>query len=370
MRYRRSSRDPFPLVAKRLSVNAAEPLDTPPSGATRGARYSIFRRPRVAPSEARCVSRGSPPICLWAIALVLLASSPTLAETVDRILATVDGDPITAYELKQFAQRDVRGHQAGAQNPGTLLETLITERVIEKEFTAQNLVVKDDEVDRYIDNIRTRNKLSDEQLKSALTEQGITWDAYRKQIRLELQKAQLIQRELGKVNIPPEEVERYYQEHLKDYTKPEEYKISEILLKVPQSASADEVAATQQRANQIYKELQDGADFKKMAKEFSQDSAADSGGQLGTFKRGELVDELETEIEKLQPGQYSHPFRTSLGIHILRLDERVGSSHQPLDKLADEIKQRLYNEALEDRYNKWLQEDLRQRHDVQMVTGQ
>src|SRR5262249_55955370 len=156
-------------------------------------------------------------------------------ETVNRILATVDGEPITVYELKQYTQRDVRSRQDASTDPNAMLDQLITERVIQKEFTAQNLVVKDDEVDRYIENIRTRNKLTEDQLKAALTEQGITWDQYHQQIRLELQKAQLLQRELGKVNIPPAEVERYYQAHLKDYTTPEEYKISEILLKLPQN---------------------------------------------------------------------------------------------------------------------------------------
>ncbi len=323
-----------------------------------------MQRERDRPRTDRVAPSALPIVCFLA---AFLLASPALAEQVNRIIATVDGDPITAFELKQFASRDVRGRQVGSQDPASLLDALITERVIDKEFTQQNLVVKDEDVDRYIDNIRSRNNLTVEQLKAALTEQGITWEAYRKQIRQELQKAQLIQRELGKVNIPPEEVERYYQAHLTEYTTPGEFMISQILLRLPEDAPPDQVAAAQQRANEIYQQLQKGADFTEMARQYSQDSAAQSGGQLGTFKRGELVDELETEIEKLQPGQYSHPFRTSLGIHILRLDERSGATHEPLEKLADEIKQRLYNEALEERYNKWLQEDLRQRHDVEIL---
>jgi peptidyl-prolyl cis-trans isomerase SurA len=305
---------------------------------------------------------------LTLLATLLLAPLVARAAPVNRIIATVDGDPITAYELKVFALRDVRGRQLGNQDAGALLEALITERVIEKEFSAQNLIIKDEDIDRYIESIRTRNNLTDEQLKHALAEQGIQWEAYRLQIRRELQKAQLIQRELGKVNIPPEEVERYYQAHLNEFTRPEEFKISQILLRVPDDAPAEQVAAAETQAATIYAELQKGADFTELARTYSQDSAAQSGGQLGSFKRGELRDDLEDQIMALQVGQVSRPFRTPLGIHIIRVDERAADTHQPLEHLADEIKQRLYNEALEERYNKWLQEDLRKRHDVEIFT--
>jgi parvulin-like peptidyl-prolyl isomerase len=69
---------------------------------------------------------------------------------------------------------------------------------------------------------------------------------------------------------------------------------------------------------------------------------------------------------KLKPGQYSQPFRTAVGVHILRLDAVSDASHTPLDSLAADIRERLYAEALEERYNRWLTEDLRQRHHVEL----
>ena len=72
-------------------------------------------------------------------------------------------------------------------------------------------------------------------------------------------------------------------------------------------------------------------------------------------------------VDTLEPEEFSEPFWTSAGIHIVRLDERIGSGYQPLESLAEEIKEKLYNDAMEERYERWFREDLRQRHHVEML---
>jgi peptidyl-prolyl cis-trans isomerase SurA len=80
-----------------------------------------------------------------------------------------------------------------------------------------------------------------------------------------------------------------------------------------------------------------------------------------------MMAEFEDQVASLQPGQYSQPFRTKNGIHIVRVDGITSASEQPVDALAAEIKERLYNAALEERYNRWLREDLRQQHHVEIL---
>jgi parvulin-like peptidyl-prolyl isomerase len=104
-----------------------------------------------------------------------------------------------------------------------------------------------------------------------------------------------------------------------------------------------------------------------VARESSEDSARESGGKLGRFKPSELRDEVAEEVARLEPGEFSKPFRTDMGIHIVRLDDRSGASSQPVDSLADEIKEKLYAEALEERYNRWVTEDLRKTHHVEIL---
>jgi peptidyl-prolyl cis-trans isomerase SurA len=298
-------------------------------------------------------------------------AQPVVGGTVvNRILALVDGEPITMYELKDFAAGDARLRQALSANHDEVLDLLITQHLINMEVQKQGIVVQDADVDRYIASIRERNKIDEQQLDAALAQQGLTRERYRAQVRDELQRAQLINREIrGKVSVSPEEIERYYREHDSDGGHSEgTVTISQIFLKLPADASPEQVAAVEARADKIYDELKDGADFAKVAERESEDGAAKSGGKLGSFKKGEMRDDLEAAVANLDPGEFSKPLRGSTGIHIVRLDERVGApsaGKMPEDK-ANEIKEQLYAKALEERYSRWLKEDLRQRHHVEI----
>jgi len=321
-------------------------------------------------------------------------------KVVNRIVALVDGDPITAHEVRQFAATDPRLAQTGA-SPSDVLEILVTKRVLEKEIEAQGIRVTDAEIDRYIANVRQRNNISEEQLETALAQQGLTRQTYRVQIKEELERAQLINREIrGKVSVSPEEIDRYRTaqgggqeagEHeageeaepaaaaepaADDEDAEERIAISHIVLQIPPNASEEQIAAVEARADKIYEALQGGADFATVAARESEDGAAKSGGKLGTFKKTEIRDELAGAVEGLDAGEVSKPVRSAQAIHIVRLDERIGGESesgtaeakpQPVtDTAREEIKEKLYAAALEERYNRWLKEDLRQRHSVEM----
>jgi parvulin-like peptidyl-prolyl isomerase len=245
--------------------------------------------------------------------------------------------------------------------------------VIEKEVAAQNIVVAEAEIDRYIASIRERNGLSEAQPDQALAQQGLTREQYRQQVKEELQRAQLINREIrGKVSVSPEEIERYRKERDGGAgggdDAADQVVISHIVLQLPPQADEAQIAAVEARAEKIHAELEDGADFAEVAKRESEDGAAPAGGKLGTFKQGEMRDELEAAIEGLGAGEFSQPVRTAGAVHIVRVDERIAADEPAKVSEAEraEIKEKLYAEALEERYNRWLKEDLRQRHSVEI----
>jgi peptidyl-prolyl cis-trans isomerase SurA len=309
------------------------------------------------------------PACAAALVCGMMLAPPTgHAVLVNKILATVDGEPITLFQLKKFGERSMRGQQMSASmDQAQLLEALITDKIMEKEISDKGIVVRDEDIDHYIEGIKERNKLSDEQLQQALSAQGLTMDRYRAQVREEIQKAQLINREIrGKVNVTPEEVQRYYEAHLAEYSTPSRTQVAHILFRLDPNASPDTVAATTAKAQSVYDRIKKGADFAAMAKEFSEDPSGQNGGDLGWFKQGELLDDLEKVAVQLKTGAISEPVRTKVGVHILKVEAREGESHQKLDDLADQIKEQLYNAALEERFQKWMAEDLRKRHHVEM----
>ncbi len=303
------------------------------------------------------------------VALALLLVSPVtgLAVVINRILATVDGEPITVRDLERFMTANIRGRQLGAANQAAVLDAVIMDRIVTKEASAQGLVVRDQDVDRYIEAIKERNRITDEQLQQALQQQNISMDHYRQQIREEIQRQQLVSREIGgKVSVTPEDIQRYYETHREEFTTAERMEVAHIVFILRPDATPDQVAATLARAEDVRRQIAGGADFAEMAARYTEDGSGPHGGNLGWFKAGELLEPLERVASQLKVGEVSQPVRTPVGVHLIKLLALEGESQESLDAHADEIKQRLYAEALDERYRKWVDEDLRKRHHVEM----
>jgi len=301
-----------------------------------------------------------------AVLAALLLATPASALIVNKIVATVDGDPVTMYEVHRFGETNLQGRQLAAANPSALLDAVITEKLIAREVSDKGIVVRDEDIDRYVEGIKERNKLDDAGLRQALAAQGLTMEAYRAQLRGEIQKAQLINREIrGKVSITPEDVQRYYEAHKEEYETPARTQVAQILFHLPPGAPPDQVVAITAKAEEVRARIEKGADFATMAREYSEDPSGQHGGDLGWFKPGELLDELERATAKLDVGEVSEPVRTRAGLHLLKVEAREGEATERSAATSEEIKEKLYNEALEERFQRWITEDLRAQHHVE-----
>jgi peptidyl-prolyl cis-trans isomerase SurA len=301
-----------------------------------------------------------------AACLAALVPAGAAATVVNRIVATIDGDPVTLFELKQFARKTIRGRDLTSADRSGLLDALILEKIIDKESRAQGLGVPESEIDAYIKDVMERNKLDEMQLRQALEAQGIDYQSYREQIRSEVQRQRLIAREIrGKVNISPEEIERYYEANKQQYARAARTRVAHIVFLVPETAPEAAVTAARSKADDAWAELNDGADFAELAEERSDDGGAD-GGMLGWFKPGELVDSLDETVQDLDEGAYSRPVRGPQGFHILKVVERESAGYEPLEEHSEQIKEKLYAAALEERYERWIGEELRKRHHVEI----
>jgi peptidyl-prolyl cis-trans isomerase SurA len=298
-----------------------------------------------------------------AVLLAALVAAPR-AEVANRIVATIDGEPITAHELRQYA-RD-RGFATAPE--AQALDALITDRLLEKEIKAQGINARDDDIDRYVEEIRTRNGMDDERFRQALAHQGMTAEAYRAKVKSEIEKAQLVNREIRqRVNVSPEEIRRWYEAHLDDYAIRERLKVRDIFFALDSGADEAQVAHTRDKALEVRELAAAGRDFGALAKQFSEGPGAERGGELGTFTHGEMERELERVVFALAPGQVSTPVQTAAGFHVLRVDEKIASGHRPLEEVKDDIRETLYNQALEERFQNWLSRELRERHHVEVL---
>ncbi|MCL6619768.1 MAG: SurA N-terminal domain-containing protein, partial [Thermomonas hydrothermalis] len=169
------------------------------------------------------------------------------AEVINRVVATVDGEPITLHELRAFRQQAgqiatlVPQETVANMSEQEMLEALIMNKLVNKEVEAQGLKARESDIDSYIERIKAQGNLTDEQLQAALASQGLTMESYRKQIAEEIGRALLINREIGaRVNVTPQDIERYYKEHEDEFTHPEQVRVRHIFLPLSPAASADE----------------------------------------------------------------------------------------------------------------------------------
>src|SRR5262249_48006987 len=157
-------------------------------------------------------------------------------------------DPITVHEVQQY--RAASG--ANEVSEEQALEALITDKLLEKEVHDKKIEVKTEDIDRYVDQVKSRNRIDDYRFEAALAAQGLTLERYRERIKGELQKSQLVNREIrGRVSVPPDEVERYYQANREEYRSGERITVRDIVFRVELLESDKEIARIHQKAEEV-----------------------------------------------------------------------------------------------------------------------
>jgi parvulin-like peptidyl-prolyl isomerase len=306
------------------------------------------------------------------LVLLLVLSHRTEAAVVEQLIAVVNGEPYTLSNLSAYAKRklgrdfpsaDLNQINAGDRD---VLEQFVTDKLLEAEVREAGIVITDDDVTRYIDQVKQNNSLSDADLKVALGREGMTPAAYRASVKSEMEKSEIIDRQVRrKVNITDEDVERYYKLNAKNYRANERARIRHILLALAENAPPERVQSAMATAKDVYQRIAAGEDFAALAREYSEGAGRAEGGEIGWVNRGTLISGIEeVAFEKLSVGQVSEPFRTSMGVHIVKLEGREAGGALPLSSVAPRIKEELLKKTLEERFAKWLKSDLRRKYRV------
>jgi peptidyl-prolyl cis-trans isomerase SurA len=294
------------------------------------------------------------------------------ATVIEQLIAVIDGEPYTLSNIKTYAKTkfsrefpsgDLKQINADDRQ---VLEQFITDKLLESEVREAGIVVSDASVDRYVEQVKKNNRLSDNELIAALSRENHTLATYKASVKAEIEKSDLIDRQVRrKVTISDEDVERYYKLNSKNYRTNDRAHIRHILLTLSENARAEDVQSAVTKAQELYKRIAAGEDFAALAREHSQGAGHTQGGDIGWVSRGTLIAGIEeVAFQKLSVGQVSQPFRTSMGIHIVKLEGRDTGTPVPLSTVAPRIKEELMNKALEERFARWVKTDLRRKHRV------
>lgn len=253
----------------------------------------------------------------------------------DRIVAVVNNDVITEFELQnRVRQVAVSLRRQNIELPpmpqlrAQVLDRLITEKAMQQRAREIGVRVDEQMVTASIEQIARNNKLTTDELRSRLREEGVAWSAFRSQIRDEITQQRLREREVdSKINIPESEVDAYLAEQA-GFTGSDtmEYRVEHILLPLPADGiESEEGRKVKELAEDILERVQKGEDFAKLAAAYSKASDAMEGGDLGWRDSTRLPSVFWQAIKNNVKTGYSTLIESDSSIHIIKLaGERDG----------------------------------------------
>lgn len=304
---------------------------------------------------------------------------PADETVVEEIIVRVNNGIITLSDLHR-SQDELKnqlsnpavsgGDDAGKPKEQDLLRDLIDQQLLTQKG-AELGISADTEVVKRLDEIRKQMHLdSMEAMEKAAQAQGVSFEDFKQNLKNQIITQRVISDEVGgHINITHEEIQQYYDQHKSEMERPEQVRLSEILVTtqtappvktesgqtaLPEAPSADVVAAAQAKADKIYEQLKGGATFADVAKKDSDGPTATLGGDLEYFKRGTLSKQLEDQVFTLNAGQFTQPVRTNQGFVILEVTEHQTAGIPPLKDVDDQIHQMLYMQRMQPALREYL----------------
>lgn len=256
----------------------------------------------------------------------------------DYIVAIVNQELVTAVEVSLRAQRarDEANRQKVAlpeeqELRRQITEALIEERVILTHAREGGVRIDDSELDRTLQGIAAQNQLSVDGLRDRLRSEGTDFDRFRVNLREQLMVERARERDvLPRIRITEAEVDNYLMQQARALQADRGVNLAQILVTVPEGASASELQARRARAEAALERLKAGSAFEQVALEVSDDGNRQRGGEMGMRPASRYPDLFIDNTRQLQPGQFTTALvRSGAGFHILKVIARAdGASNQ------------------------------------------
>ena len=298
---------------------------------------------------------------LIAFAIFLLFSQIAVSSessVVEKIVAVVNGEVIllseiettlsplrkqfqAAYEREELVENLTRAREE-------ILNKLIDTKVLLQEAKSRSIEVSPGEVKAMLENVK-KTFTSEDKFKQALEEQKITLAKFSQRLENQLCIKRLVDQEVKlKVSVDIEEIRNYYETNRSEFFHGTQYKIKHILIK---DSPGEEV---EKKAQEVLAKIKQGEDFSMLAKEYSEDPNASSGGDLGFLEEDKLIPEIREVIKALKVGEVSDIIKTRLGYQIMKVEAVKEAQAKNFDEVKEEIRQKLFQEKFAKTYQKWL----------------
>jgi peptidyl-prolyl cis-trans isomerase SurA len=338
---------------------------------------SIFRIP-----AAFVLFTALPAGSLFAQTRTSVPASPYGGTTVEEIIARINDQIITSSDYERAMQesdQEERQHGASMQQISDshkdLLRNLIDQQLWLSKGKELGINGETELVNR-LNEIRKQYNLSTlEDLEKAAKDQGFSYEDFKANLRNQIITQEVMRDQVGrKINVTPGEVQRYFEEHKQEYAQQESIKLAEILLSTgtPGAAGLGEdpqkVADAQAKANDIEAKLHAGGDFSQLARSSSDGTTASEGGDLGTYKHGQLNPVFEEATFPLKTGDYTQPIRTKQGFVILKVVDHTQGGIPAFKDVETDVENNYYMSKMEPAIRDYLTQ-MRDDASIEIKTG-
>jgi peptidyl-prolyl cis-trans isomerase SurA len=274
-------------------------------------------------------------IALFYFFIIFQISQNILSEEkykeLDKVVAIVEKEVITEIELKSAIKQVLNSMENQGKTAGQykeLLKANVLNQLIEKSLVEQyaiqyGITVEQKKIDAFIENISKKNNMTIEELQKNIERDGIRFSTFIDNIRYELILKKIKNKEIStKINVSDFEIESQLRKNA--VLNPDIFNISHILIQNSNDASTSEIEANYEKSMEVYNMLLSEKSFEDVAKEYSDDLTAQSGGNIGWKKEKELPQLFIDEINKIGVGEITKPFKSPNGFHILKINEKKG----------------------------------------------
>ncbi len=273
---------------------------------------------------------------------------------IDSIAVTVNGVNIKESQIQTELEPQIQ--KMAAQLPPAfveqykkqlrqqVLEKMIVEQLLDEKVKAAKIVITDEEAIEQIKEMASQQQppLSMEDFKALIEAYGQSFDDVKNRIRKGLAYQKLMEAQwAGKLNIKDEDVKKYYVENKSQFETPELVRASHILITPktndPNTDPNQAKAAALAKAQDLLKQIKDGADFAELAKANSDCPSSQQGGDLNFFGKNQMVPAFEKAAFELKPGQVSDTVETKFGYHIIKVTDHKNPNVATFEQAKDDI---------------------------------
>jgi peptidyl-prolyl cis-trans isomerase SurA len=285
---------------------------------------------------------------------VLLIPFAARAELKERIAAVVNNHPIALSEVEDRVGPElsrVMLHPASPVRDQERLELLkrgltqlVDEKLVETEASALGLDVGEEEVQKLVDALAKQNNMDAAQFREAVTQQGIDFETVRESLKRQQLMTRLLQYKVKPRKVSDEEVQSAYAAMAQQGE--DEVRARHLFLSAPEGAKPEVHERARLKAEEALRRLKAGESFAKVAHDLSEGPGAAEGGDMGYFRRGQMLQAIDQAAFALKAGETSPLIKTPSGYHLVHVEDRRRLPPKPLSEVQEDLRNKLAGDSI------------------------